>query len=236
MKHIKKYESFSVNEELKLPKFADLATAFKELVSMSAEDIIKKFPAIADVKSKVNAVLSNQKLPVDLTAVEDPEKIKAAATQLSSVATNVEAAEGDLKKQSVAGDLENQSDSKINDSKINENIFIDKLKSNLKSIWNRVQAPVALVSAAAALAPIFMEMEGFVARGQADTFKFLGFNEHDPGGQSVTGLGFAAMVYAVAALAYYVKKGLVDKQVAAATRKPATGKPAVKRDKYGRPI
>ena len=234
MKHIKKYESFSVNEELKFPKFADLATAFKELVSMSAEDIIKKFPAIADVESKVNAVLSNQKLPVDLTAVEDPEKIKAAATQLSSVATNVEAAEGDLKKQSVAGDLEKQSDSKINDSKINENI-LNTIKSKLKSIWDKVSTPVALVSAAAALAPIFMEMEGFVARGQADTFKFLGFNEHDPGGQSVTGLGFAAMVYAVAALAYYVKKGLVDKQVDAATRKPATGKPVNKQyDARGR--
>ena len=209
MKHIKKYESFSVNEELKLSNFADLATAFRNLVSMSAEDIIKKFPVIADVESKVNAVLSNQKL--DATDLKN----STANTQLSSV----------------AGDL--------SESKINENIFTN-IKGKLKSIWDKVKAPAALVSAAAALAPIFMEVEGFVARGQADTFKFLGFNDHDPGGQSVTGLGFAAMVYAVAALAYYVKKGLVDKQVAAAAETAAettaNRKPAVKRDKYGRPI
>ena len=78
-------------------------------------------------------------------------------------------------------------------------------------------------------------MEGFVARGQADTFKFLGFNEHDPGGQSVTGLGFAAMVYAVAALAFYVKKGLVDKQVAAETTRKTVNTNTVKQyDARGR--
>jgi len=192
MKHIKKYESFSVNEELKLSNFADLAAAFKRLVSMSAEDIIKNFPGIdkAVENDEVNAVLSNQNIDAE---VLDPKAI----------------------------------------SEINENILTN-IKSKLKSIWDKVKAPAALVSAAAALAPIFMKMEGFVTSGKADTFKFLGFNDHDPGGQSFTGLGFAAMVYAVAALAFYVKKGLVDKEVA--TETTATNKkPVVKQyDARGR--
>ena len=202
MKHIKKYESFSVNEELQLSDFADFATALKNLVSMTAEDIIKNFPGIdkAVENDEVKAVLSNQ----------EPLKLKKALADPNA----------------------------ISESKINENIFTN-IKSKLKSIWDKVKAPAALVSAAAALAPIFMEMKGFVARGQADTFKFLGFNDHDPGGQSVTVLGFAAMVYAVAALAFYVKKGLVDKQVAAAAETAAettaNRKPAVKQyDARGR--
>ena len=204
MKHIKKYESFSVNEELQLFNFA---AALKKLVSMSADEIKAKFPGIdkAVEKPEVNAVLSNQ--DIDAADFSDPN----ANTQLSSV----------------AGDLEKQSESKIN-----ENIFIDKLKS----IWNKVKAPAALVSAAAALAPIFMGMKDFVTNVPADTFKFLGFNDYDAGGQSFTGLGFAAMVYAVAALAFFVKKGLVDKQVAAETTAPKKPVNVVKRDKYGRPI
>lgn len=204
MKHIKKYESFSVNEELQLFNFA---AALKKLVSMSADEIKAKFPGIdkAVEKPEVNAVLSNQ--DIDAADFSDPN----ANTQLSSV----------------AGDLEKQSESKIN-----ENIFTDKLKS----IWNKVKAPAALVSAAAALAPIFMGMKDFVTNVPADTFKFLGFNDYDAGGQSFTGLGFAAMVYAVAALAFFVKKGLVDKQVAAETTAPKKPVNVVKRDKYGRPI
>ena len=199
MKHIKKYESFSVNEELQLFNFA---AALKKLVSMSADEIKAKFPGIdkAVEKPEVNAVLSNQ--DIDAADFSDPN----ANTQLSSV----------------AGDLEKQSESKIN-----ENIFIDKLKS----IWNKVKAPAALVSAAAALAPIFMEMKGFVTSVPSDTFKFLGFNDYDAGGQSFTGLGFAAMVYAVAALAFFIKKGLVDKQVAAETTAPKKPVNEVKRDK-----
>lgn len=174
---------------------------------MSADEIKAKFPGIdkAVEKPEVNAVLSNQ--DIDAADFSDPN----ANTQLSSV----------------AGDLEKQSESKIN-----ENIFTDKLKS----IWNKVKAPAALVSAAAALAPIFMGMKDFVTNVPADTFKFLGFNDYDAGGQSFTGLGFAAMVYAVAALAFFVKKGLVDKQVAAETTAPKKPVNVVKRDKYGRPI
>lgn len=204
MKHIKKYESFSVNEELQLFNFA---AALKKLVSMSADEIKAKFPGIdkAVENTDVKSVLSNQ--DIDAADFSDPN----ANTQLSSV----------------AGDLEKQSESKIN-----ENIFTDKLKS----IWNKVKAPAALVSAAAALAPIFMGMEGFVTRVPSSTFNFLGFNDYDAGGQSFTGLGFAAMVYAVAALAFFVKKGLVDKQVAAETTAPKKPVNVVKRDKYGRPI
>ena len=186
MKHIKKYESFSVNEELQLNK---IAAAFKKLVSMSADEIKAKFPGID--KPEVIAVLSKQKNKISTLDAEDLSD-ENANTQLSSV----------------AGDLEKQSESKIN-----ENIFTDKLKS----IWNKVKSTAALVSAAAALAPIFMGMKDFVTNVPADTFKFLGFNDYDAGGQSFTGLGFAAMVYAVAALAFFVKKGLVDKQVAAET-------------------
>ena len=204
MKHIKKYESFSVNEELQLVNFA---AALKKLVSMSADEIKAKFPGIdkAVEKPEVASVLSSQ--DIDAGDFNDPN----ASGQLSSV----------------AGDLEKQSESKIN-----ENIFTDKLKS----IWNKVKAPAALVSAAAALAPIFMGMKDFVTNVPADTFKFLGFNDYDAGGQSFTGLGFAAMVYAVAALAFFVKKGLVDKQVAAETTAPRKPVNVVKRDKYGRPI
>ena len=186
MKHIKKYESFSVNEELQLFNFA---AALKQLVSMSADEIKKKFPGIdkAVENDEVKAVLSNQK-PLQLKkALADPNA--------------------------------------ISESKINENFLTNKLKS----IWDKVKAPAALVSAAAALAPIFMGMKDFVTSVPSDTFKFLGFNDYDPGGQSVTGLGFAAMVYAVAALAFYVKKGLVDKQVAAeTTRKPISTTKTVK--------
>lgn len=207
MKHIKKYESFSVNEELQLNKFV---TALKTLVSMSADEIKAKFPGIdkAVEDPKVKSVLSSQDIQnIDADDFNDPN----ASGQLSSV----------------AGDLEKQSESKIN-----ENIFTDKLKS----IWNKVKAPAALVSAAAALAPIFMGMKEFVTTVPSDTFKFLGFNDYDAGGQSFTALGFAAMVYAVAALAYFIKKGLVDKQVATETSAPKRPVNVVKRDKYGRPI
>jgi|LakMenEpi03Aug12_release.lakeMendotaPanAssembly.Ray.scaffolds.fasta_scaffold420590_2 hypothetical protein len=206
MKYIKKYESFSVNEELQLFNFA---AALKKLASMSADEIKAKFPNIdkAVEKPEVSAVLSKQN--IDSSDFSDPN----ANTQLSSVAV----------------DLENQSES----ISLNEgNVFVDKLKS----IWNKVKAPAALVSAAAALAPIFMGMKEFVTNVPSDTFKFLGFNDYDAGGQSFTGLGFAAMVYAVAALAFFIKKGLVDKQVAAETTAPKKPVNVVKRDKYGRPI
>ena len=206
MKYIKKYESFSVNEELQLFNFA---AALKKLASMSADEIKAKFPGIekAVEKPEVSAVLSKQ--DIDSSDFSDPN----ANTQLSSVAV----------------DLEKQSESIL----LNEgNVFVDKLKS----IWNKVKAPAALVSAAAALAPIFMGMKDFVTTVPSDTFKFLGFNDYDAGGQSFTGLGFAAMVYAVAALAFFIKKGLVDKQVAAETTAPKKPVNVVKRDKYGRPI
>jgi len=206
MKYIKKYESFSVNEELQLFNFA---AALKKLASMSADEIKAKFPGIekAVEKPEVSAVLSKQ--DIDSSDFSDPN----ANTQLSSVAV----------------DLEKQSESIL----LNEgNVFVDKLKS----IWNKVKAPAALVSAAAALAPIFMGMKEFVTNVPSDTFKFLGFNDYDAGGQSFTGLGFAAMVYAVAALAFFIKKGLVDKQVAAETTAPKKPVNVVKRDKYGRPI
>ena len=206
MKYIKKYESFSVNEELQLFNFA---AALKKLASMSADEIKAKFPNIdkAVEKPEVSAVLSKQN--IDSSDFSDPN----ANTQLSSVAV----------------DLENQSES----ISLNEgNVFVEKLKS----IWNKVKAPAALVSAAAALAPIFMGMKEFVTNVPSDTFKFLGFNDYDAGGQSFTGLGFAAMVYAVAALAFFIKKGLVDKQVAAETTAPKKPVNVVKRDKYGRPI
>ena len=201
MKHIKKYESFSVNEELQLTGFAE---ALKKLVSMSADEIKKRFPGIdqAVKNPEVESVLSSQ--DIDASHFND----KNASGQLSSVVDD------------------------LSESKINENIFTDKLKR----IWNKVKAPAALVSAVMALAPIFMGMKQFVTTVPSDTFKFLGFNDYDAGGQSFTGLGFAAMVYAVAALAYFIKKGLVDKQVATETSAPKRPVNVVKRDKYGRPI